>query len=493
MNIISLNFILFCIATVVAFYIMPRKWRWVILLGASFVFYFAVGKKALITMLCVAVFTYLVGRLMEKAGTANKKRLLILAIAVTMIAGWLMVIKIKDAAGVDIRFLITPLGISYVSFSLISYLVDIYWEKEKAETNLGKFLLYVFYFPKISQGPISRYADLKSTLYTPMTVSYNDMCFGMQRMLYGFFKKLVVADRIAIFTGAVFGDISSCSGSVIIVASVLASFQLYCDFSGYMDIALGFSEMLGVRMDENFKRPFFSKSAAEFWRRWHITLGSWFKNYIYTPVVMSKPVKKMGKACRKKGWKKLGNGLMKTVALASVWVLTGLWHGTGANYIVWGLYWGAIIIFSAVFEDAIQGLTKILRINTEAPSWKLFQMLRTFAIFTGGILLTNLGTLAEFKGAIYQMIYRLGPSALVSGELAVKGLTHDHWVVILWSIILIMVLDILEEKRGDVRQQIAELNAPVRWVIYALGITVVLLLGIYGVNYSSSGFAYEHF
>lgn len=273
MDIISISFIAFIIVSLIVYYIVSQKYRWIVLLTASIYFYSFVGKKALITLLCVSAFAFFAAKYIEKSSDKIRIKRYALSVAVIVIIGWLVVVKTVTFANWKLRFIVNPLGISYISFSLIGYLADIYWEKDSADTNFLKFLLYTFFFPKIMQGPITRHKNLAQQLYTGGALSYNNICFGCQRMVYGYFKKLVIADRIALFTTPIFENVAPYYGSILILAIIMASFQLYCDFSGYMDIVLGFTEMLGIEMEENFKRPFFSKSAAEFWRRWHITLG----------------------------------------------------------------------------------------------------------------------------------------------------------------------------------------------------------------------------
>ncbi|MBP5465014.1 MAG: MBOAT family protein, partial [Treponema sp.] len=291
---------------------------------------------------------------------------------IVLVAAWLFTIKCFTAAGFNSPIIVIPLGASYVSFSIISYLIDIYWERDKADKNFLQYFLYILFFPKISQGPINKHKSLAQILYEGQELTYKNFCFGSQRMLYGLFKKLVLAERLSMITYGILPNLENYSGSMIAVATVFAAIELYCDFSGYMDIILGFTECLGIQMDENFRRPFFSKSTSEFWRRWHISLGVWFKDYIYTPLVMSSTVKRLGKWCRKRIGKEFGNGLMKTIALSAVWLLTGLWHGTGANYIAWGCMCGTVIILSTLLEGVYKKIIAFLHINTEAPSWKLF-------------------------------------------------------------------------------------------------------------------------
>lgn len=470
----------------------PKRYRWLPLLVASVSFYYFAGIASLITLVAASVVSFACGIYVEKLPLESPKRRTAYIVGILLVIGWLVTVKICIATGWTCSLIAIPLGVSYVSFSVISYLTDIYWERDTADKNLFKHMLYVLFFPKISQGPIARHNKLSQTLYVGRDMTYKNLTFGLQRMIYGFFKKLVVADRLAMITGGVFADVSRHSGSVIVVATVFAAIELYCDFSGYMDIMLGFVQTLGIEMEENFKNPFFSRSAAEFWRRWHITLGTWFKDYVYTPLAMSRTVKKIGKWGKKKVGKKFGNAIIKIVALAAVWLLTGLWHGTGVNYILWGVMWGVIIITSTIFEEQYQRITQMLRIDVESSPWKLFQMIRTFAIFCFGILLTRTKTLFEVKLALFKIVAEFNLSEAMSRKWLEFGVSAADFKVLVICFLAIFGISMLQQ-RGSVREQIAALSMPVRWVIYALGISVVLLFGAYGAGYTTNGFAYTYF
>lgn len=249
MNLISLDFITFAIITLIVYFFVPKKYRWLVLAISSIRFYYVAGIKALIVLVVASLGTFFSAIIIERIPVGIKKRKILLATSVMLIAMWLMFTKASRIDGVHFHLSVVPLGISYVSFMLISYLVDIYWEKDSSDKNFFRFLLYILFFPKISQGPITKHKDLAKQLYEGGQLSYKALCSGIQRMIYGYFKKVVIADRAAMFTEPVFADIHTYSGSIIVVATMLAALQLYCDFSGYMDIVLGFTEAIGLKMD----------------------------------------------------------------------------------------------------------------------------------------------------------------------------------------------------------------------------------------------------
>ena len=275
---------------------------------------------------------------------------------------------------------ILPLGISFYTFHAVGYLVDIYRNKYSAERNFAKYFTFISYFPHIVQGPFSRYEELGKSIKEEHKFSYDRLCEGCVRMLWGFFKKMVVADKIGIAATFIFADSSRYSGLYMMFAMCAYGIQLYADFSGYMDIMCGFSHILGIPLAENFKRPYFSRSVDEFWRRWHITLGAWFRDYVFYPVSMGKTGQKMGKWARKKFGPKLGKLLPGYFALIFVWTATGLWHGSNWTYLVWGYLNLFVIVLSMQLEDFYKKTKNRLHIDSEHILWKLFGVIRTFVL-----------------------------------------------------------------------------------------------------------------
>ncbi len=232
----------------------------------------------------------------------------------------------------------------------ISYVVDVGREQCEAEENPLKVLLFLSYFPAVTQGPFNRFGKLKEEIEKEHIFDYDRMLRGIQRFVWGAFKKLVIADRIALFVDTVFAsDVSAVPGSIFAAAVILYMLQLYADFSGYMDMALGVSETFDIFLPENFKRPYFSKSVAEFWRRWHITLGTWFKDYVMFSFVMSGTGRKITRTAKKK-WPSMGRHVVPIIGTMLVWLLTGMWHGRTVGYMLWGVYYGLIMSISLVLE-----------------------------------------------------------------------------------------------------------------------------------------------
>lgn len=511
MNFLSISFYLLAALTVLLYYALPKRWQWIVLLVSSVIFYSTYGLEQFFPMLLAAVLAYLAAKWIqevydaEEGGTAAERKtkckgILLLAVAVLLLlliyaklGNWVL----QGLAGLlslngDVMHAIVALGVSYYTFSLISYVADVYWRRDRAETNFFRLLLFVLYFPKILQGPISRHKNLAPQLVQPRQFDYREFCFGLQLMVWGYFKKMVIADRLAILVNTVFGNVENASGSHLLVAACFGAVQLHCDFSGCMDIAGGFSQILGLKLEDNFNHPFFSRSAAEFWRRWHITLGTWFKDYVYMPLVISPRLIKLSKGVRDRFGPRAGKSVMTVFPLLTVWLLTGLWHNAGWSYVVWGLYWGGMIICSTVFVPELKKLTAVLHINTEAGSWHIFQMVRTFLLFVVGRIITIPGDLRVSWQVIQSIVLNFHAENLVDGSLYTLGLDRPNFILASVCMFVLWSASMLQE-RGCVRERLAASNIVFRWSAYYLLFFAIIIFGIYGPGHDASSFVYMKF
>lgn len=525
MSFTSINFIALVLILAFLYYCLPRKVQWILLLIGSLLFYITYGIEKLPFILAASLLTYLAARKMDKiyilqdayikenelAGKekqtyvqGNKKKtkcilvwtvlLLVLLLIYAKAGKWVQEIVTGLAFDEprEIIPVIIALGVSYYTFSMIAYVADVYWRKEQAEKNYFRFLLFAIYFPKILQGPISRHRNLAPQFAEKHEFDYENFCFGIQLALWGFFKKLVIADRLSMLVTKVFGGWESYSGSVLLLATIFGAFQLYCDFSGCMDIARGVSQMFGIELEKNFERPFFSRSAAEFWRRWHITLGTWFKDYVYMPISISPKLLNAMKPIKKKWGMKTAKNIMTVIPLVAVWLLTGIWHGTGASYVVWGIYWGGIIIVSMLLEPYYKTWTAKLKINTETASWRGFQMLRTLGLFCIGRILTIPNDLSVSVGIIKKIFIEFGVWNILNENIYNYGLDMYDFNLSIVVLAILLIVSVLQEK-GSVRQMIANQNLVVRWIIYYAAFFAVVIYGIYGPGYDASAFVYMNF
>ena len=524
MSYLSIVFILFLIITTLLYYFLPDRVRWCILLLASSVFYLCAGYDKFLIVIVTSVVIWTASHVIsrqynrmeqeiaeqelsgkEKAAMLAKHkrkcRNFLLLPALCLVIGVLAYCKfatmLEEALWNLFSYpisleVIVPLGISYYTFSSIGYLLDVYWRKTKHISNYFRFLLCVLYFPQIVQGPIARYNRLEKELFKEHTFDYKQVCFGMQLMLYGYAKKMILADRLALYTSQVFGNLRSYEGLVVLIAIFASVFQLYMDFSGCMDIVCGASQIFGIPLDRNFQHPFFSTSTAEFWRRWHITLGTWFKDYVYMPVAVSKWLIKLITKIRNKFGKEPAKVVNTVIPLLIVWLLTGIWHGTGADYVLWGLYYGLIIICATVFAGQYKRLAEILHVDMTTKSYRVFQMVRTFLVFAGGRLLTAPGSVSNTVMAVRQMFRSFNPWIFWDGTLYGMGLDYKDWCVVIIGLLIVRRVSILQEC-GSVREMIASRNIVLRWLVYYGAFFAILIFGMYGPGYNASDFIYGNF
>ncbi len=506
-NFISVYFFIFIIITLFLYFLFPIKYRWFLLLASSIFFYSSAGVDSLIFLGLAAITAYAIARNIEDVYSEQKnnkktaKMLLVLGIGIILVM--LLYAKIGSSITDAITNIFTlkqigfreiiPLGISYYTFSIIGYMLDVYWKKEKAEHNFFKFLLYMIYFPHIIQGPIPRYKRLAPQLIEGHKFSYKNLCYGLQRIIWGYFKKMVIADRFALLTHEVFNNYSQYEGFIFIVAAVCSSIELYCDFSGCMDIVSGISEIISIHLDENFRRPFYAKGTAEFWHRWHITLGSWFKDYVYMPLVSNRTLAKLCQKSKKTIGNRFAKNLMTVFPLAVVWLLTGIWHGTGMNYVLWGCYWGSIIIISSVFAPEFKKLTNFLHINTNSKGYETFQIIRTFLFYMGSRLLTAPHDLNSSFEIIQRIFKNFNIWIFFDETLYEIGLDRKDFWIGLFAVLILWKVNSLEEKGIKVRDKISSFPLILRWCIYYSLIISIIIFGIYGSGQSGNTFIYMNY
>ena len=534
MNITSLSFVLFLIATFALYFALPKKIQWIVLLVVSLGFYVAGGLQHSIYILITASTIYLATIFLQKITLASKKylkdnketlskedkkaykekikkrRQLVMLLALLGNIGLLCVFKyfhfalaqlnsILSAFGgreiKDTFQLIVPLGISFYTFQAVGYLLDVYWEKIEPEKNYFKVLLFVSFFPQITQGPISDFESLSTELFTPHDFNYKNYAWGFQRMLWGFFKKMLIANVLSPFVQDVFANYSSYTGITVLIGAFMYSVQIYADFSGYMDIMCGFCEMLGIRLTENFQRPYFSKSVAEYWRRWHMSLGTWFKNYIYFPIGMSTWSRKLAKSTRATMGKHFSDNFPATIALVIVWTATGLWHGASWAYISWGLVNGLFIIFSLWMEPVYAATKSKLRITDSNKAWRVFQVLRTFIVVTFIKVLPEVGTLSQGFGLWKQIFTNHSIPTSFKTLLPFVDLVNPinliNFLLMLCGVIAMFCIS-LRQRREPFRILFNKIPFALRLLILAIGIVIIFSFGT-AASWGIGGFMYAQF
>lgn len=528
MSITSLVFLLFVFATLIVYYIVPKKAQWIILLISSLIFYVTSCYwgifYVLTTSLTVYIATITIDKLKkqqkhmlktnklqwskdekkqykEKIKSKNKK---ILIFTLFLNFGILCIIKYSAFAVEQFNSIANffsasgfsgtlnlpmVLGISFYTFQSMGYLVEVYWGNVEAEHNYFKTLLFVSFFPQITQGPISNYSQLSSQLFDKHLFSYYNYSHGAQRMLWGFFKKMVIADYLAPCVTDLFNNYNQYSSISCFIGIFMYSIQIYADFSGYMDIMCGICKMLGITLAENFERPYFSKSIAEYWRRWHITLGTWFKNYIYYPIGISKWNRNLGKHCQKRFGKHVGSTLPASVALVIVWLTTGLWHGASWAYISWGLINGLFIIFSLWMNPVYESIKQKLKINETSFTWRCFQVIRTFILVTFIKVLPEVGTLSEGLGLWKRILFDF--SSLDSLSNLMPFISDKFtFVFVILGIVLMFIVSLIQRK-ASISKTIDKTPSPFVVIGFTILIIQILVFGV--ANSGNGGFLYAQF
>jgi D-alanyl-lipoteichoic acid acyltransferase DltB (MBOAT superfamily) len=526
----SYEFLLFLILLIIVYYSVRKKHQWILLLLASYLFYAIAGKMYLIYIIATTLSTYLVSykinALQEKQAdyikenkevlsrderkeykaAMKKKQRTWLTLCLVFNFGILAVLKYTDFAIANVNSLLSlfgrnkelpflrfalPLGISFYTFQTMGYIIDVYREKYSYEKNVFRLALFISFFPQLIQGPISRFDDLKKTLFSEHPFDAKEFSFGLQRILWGYFKKLVIADRLLIAVTTIVGSPKEYQGVYVLVGMFFYAIELYCDFTGGIDIVIGIGQLLGIHLEENFIRPYFSKSITEYWRRWHITLGTWFRDYMFYPISVSKSMLDLSKKCRKLFGNGIGKRIPVYIASVVVWFTTGIWHGAAWNFIVWGLLNCLVILISQ--ECTPLYLKFHERFDVADKVWyRMFQIIRTFWLMS--FLRTfdcyrDVGTTFRMYATI---VTKPNYLELFRGGLMNLGLTSADYIVLILSVTLILIVSLLQ-RSGSVREKLAARPMWIRYTTYFAIFLAVLLFGAYGVGYDASQFIYSQF
>lgn len=540
MNYTSLNFILFVALTVLVYFLFPlKKQKWTVLLVASYVFYLFAGYKYVAFILFTTVSTYLfafwINRIGEKSKETLKlnkqtwdkdkkkkfknsikhKKRLVMALVLVVNFGILAFLKyynffagsLNDVMGMfGIGFsaptlkLFLPLGISFYTFQSMGYIVDVYREKVAPEKNIAKLALFVSFFPQIIQGPISFYDQLAHQLYEPHKFDFTRFKYGMELILWGFFKKLIIADRAVVAINTVTADYAAYNGTTLTFTILLYALQLYADFSGGIDISRGVAQIFGIDMVDNFKRPYFAKSINDYWRRWHITLGAWLKNYLFYPLAMSNLFINASKKMKgtKFGSTKAGAHIAKvlptSIASLIVFLVVGIWHGANWKYVAFGIWNGGIIMISILLKPIFDWVLAKLRINAQSFAYGVFQMFRTFLVVLVGYVFDVAPNFAEamntFKLAFVDQSFSVGRS-----QISELGLDKFDYAIIIFGMIVVFVASVIQEKHSSttIREMLDKKSFALRGLVIFAGLMLVLVFGIYGPGYDPAAFVYMQF
>lgn len=523
MSLISPAFLLFISVVFILYYCVPLKYRWGVLLTASYVFYIMSSKWLTVFLALSTVSVYFTARLISKENKKlkeqkktlekadfkaykeknKKKKHKIIMCCIFLNFGILVVLKYFNFIGGNINGLlglfgaknvipevnwVLPLGISYYTLMAVSYAADVYYGKYEASNNLGKVALYLSFFPHITEGPIGRFDTLADKLYEGHRFDADNFKCGITLIIVGFLKKLVIADRAALYVNTVFPDYKQYGGFTLFMAGVLYTLQIYAEFSGCMDIARGIGKACGADMDKNFDRPFFSQSIGEFWRRWHITLGTWLRDYVFYPVSLSKSAAAVTKFARGKiKSKHLSKFICAAYPLFFVWLCNGLWHGTSWKYILYGLYYYIIMMIGLLCEPVSSAVVKKLKINTESFGFKVFRIVRTALFVLFGMTLFRSHSTPD----AFNMLWRTFADA--NTGITGLGLDLSDWIILAFSTVCMFIAGVYQEKGGDLFERVNSYKIVWKYLFYIVLIDIVVVFGIYGAGYNSADFIYGAF
>ena len=449
---------------VLLYYVIPVKFRWLWLLITSYYFYGCWHISHIVLLVYATGVSWIGGLLIERFRDrgAFKKTILFLSVAgcfaslfVFKYGNWML-----GMAGMNSLPITVPMGISFYTFQAVSYTVDIYRDRVKVQKNIFRYALYVSFFPQLVAGPIERSERLMPQVESEHRFNYDNFKSGFMLMLWGYFLKLIIADRATIFVDNVYGNLAETAGVYVIIATILFAFQIYCDFAGYSLIAMGSARILGFELMENFDAPYLSKSVSEFWRRWHISLSSWFKDYVYIPLGGSRKGK-----------------LRKCINIMTVFLLSGLWHGADFSYVIWGGLNGICHLIEEFTDKILKRIPSIIRVIATFIlvdiAWVFFRASDTPAAFDAIKKMTDLQSIRDIGTGIFD-----------------HGLDKANWTVLIIAIIILFIADILKNKKVQMMQKFFGQNRIIRCLEIVLIIVGLLIFGNYG---SAVGGAFIYF
>lgn len=539
MTLTSLSFYLLVLALLVLallvlYYLVPKRFQWVVLLIGSYAFYAFVCLRYMGFIVITTLTTYFGARgmdamtaRMEQTVAAHKqdwereerkaykkrckssRKALMIGILVFNF-GILAVLKYYNffAESMEALFasmgltvslghigLLLPLGISFYTFQSMGYVLDVYREKVPAERNVGKLALFVSFFPQIIQGPIGVYDQLAHQLYDEHKYNFDNIRYGAELILWGFFKKLVIADRAVSMIHTVAGAYTDYAGTYVLLAALVYALQLYADFSGGIDISRGVAQMFGITMGENFRRPYFSRTLTEYWHRWHISLGDWLRNYLFYPLSISKAFLNWGRHAKQHLGNHIGKILPTAVASLITFLVIGIWHGASWKYVAFGFWNGMVILVSTLLQPVSDKVVAGLHIERKSAWYQVFSMLRTFVVVLIGYYFDIADGFRAAMGMMAKSVTDLHLSQLrPSAVLEALPLTKYDWAVLLFGTVVIFVASVIQERsQRTIREILDEKCLALRWVVLLGGIFAVVLMGVYGPGVQASEFVYMQF
>lgn len=490
----SINFLIFFPIVLAIYFVIPAKVRYIWLLVCSYYFYMSWNAKYAILIAISTLITYASGLLIHRAETVSLKKIWV-ALSFISNIGILVFFKyfyfLTDSLNfllgrfglsvIEVPFsIVLPVGISFYTFQALSYTMDVYRGEVEPEYNLLKYALFVSFFPQLVAGPIERSKNLIAQVKECHTFKLwqgERIADGLSLMLWGYFLKMVVADRLAIFVTKAYDNYMFYGSCELIVATVFFAFQIYCDFASYSIIAVGAAKIMGFDLMENFNTPYLSKNVAEFWRRWHISLSTWFRDYLYFPMG--------GSRCSK---------LRSYFNLMVTFLVSGMWHGADVRYLVWGLLHGIYQVIERATKGIRHKVCEFFRVRTDNFSHGLFQTVITFVLVDFAWIFFRADSMESAINIIVRMFTKWNPWIFFDESIYRVGLSRREFGIALFAIFVLILHDLLKRFiREDVLSWFKEQGYIFRGLMYIAGIVLILVFGIYGPNFNPPQFVYFQF
>lgn len=494
----SIQFLLFFPIVILLYFTIPVKIRYLWLLIASYFFYMCWNAKYALLILFSTSVTYFSGWILEKIKSQNweegiKTRYKKYCVAGSFILNLAILFWFKYLDFIILNLnrlfnifhfeihvpvfdIILPVGISFYTFQALSYTMDVYRNKIHAEKNLFRYALFVSFFPQLVAGPIERSENLLKQLKVPTRFCVKNAEWGLLTMAYGLFLKVVVADNLSLLIDPVFINTSESSTIAIITGMILFAFQIYCDFQGYTQIAIGSALILGFRLNENFNSPYLAKSIKDFWGRWHISLTSWFRDYLYIPL----------------GGNKKGK-IRKQINTMIVFLCSGLWHGASWHFVIWGGLNGIFSVLEDLLKPYYHKVVSILKINEENITWKCFRILITFVLIDLTWLFFRVNSFSEGLEVLKRIFSGFRFKWFLSMEFMGMFGSINNFIIIIVSLLIVLIIDVLNYNGIDIRKIIFKQQMVFRWIIYWMIYMSIIYWGVYGTGYEQTQFIYFQF
>ena len=492
----SFEFVSFFPLILMVYFIIPKKTRYIWLLLTSYYFYMGWNARYALLLLFSTAITYFCGLLLTRWKEQEKKKKFAVATCVFLNFGILflfkyltfateVIIKVADALGAELQEpkigLLLPVGISFYVFQAVGYTMDVYRGQIEAEKNFFRYALFVSFFPQLVAGPIERSGNFLpqiQNLHNIKLWDFNRIRSGALTMMYGYIMKMIIADRAAILVDTVYNveKYNQYMGYTVLIAAVLFSIQIYCDFAGYTFIAIGAARIMGVQLMNNFNAPYFAGSIKEFWDRWHISLSTWFRDYLYFPLGGSRKGK-----------------LRKCVNILIVFGVSGLWHGAGWHFVAWGLLHGVLRVLEELTVGVRKKVADVLNVRQNVFSYKVIRILLTFFVVTIAWIFFRAASLHQAIDMITNMFAQANTWVLFDGSLFTLGLDAKDFNVLIVFVAVMMIVDYLRSKKIPIAEKFAEQNILMQWLVFLAGIWAILIFGVYGPGYDATQFIYFQF